>query len=447
VPFALGFTLLVSIIITMAMNAGSLNHTTDMALKESGRKMEYKSWTKSSFEMLLNGDQAKNQLKAIIHDCVRYLLFGDALFVTDKNGLNIYSLTSINAVQVGEIKGIKGIEFIGHFETMIIFKDENGHGYKIDMKNQKTERLIQDEHIFLHGNLNDNLIPIYSRLSIYDPRKGGLYDLASNSIRFLNHDCKASKFIDNLFVGKFGGKLYLSDIVDGTELWQFSIANFPNYINGFCREQEADIKQVIGVYNNILWVHVGGFRLVGIDIETGKQLHYIEDIPYALGLTKEERYHFDFSSFGGYAIHLDDTRGILKAFAHRYYIEIDLNTLKGSVKKDFGEDWKNSWRIKNSTYYQEYPELLFFSGNYKNIHNPNAFGIFDTEKAEIIWHNTTKDDMGYFYNPPQANDKLLAVLDDKHNLLIYDREDTITNETTNKNTAPPKTVPKSRQPF
>ena len=210
---------------------------------------------------------------------------------------------------------------------------------------------------------------------------------------------------------------------DFSLIWQFSIADFPNYISGFGREEKADIQQIIGVYNNILWVLVGRFRLVGIDVETGKQMHYIEDIPYALGLTKEERYHFDFGAYS--VIHLDEAQGILKAFAHRYYIEFDLNTLKGVVKKDFGEKWEESWRIKSSTYYQEYPTQLFFSGYYKNIHNPNAFGIFDTDKAEIVWYDTTKEDLGSFYNPPQANDKILAILDDKHNLLIYDKTDDI----------------------
>jgi hypothetical protein len=66
--------------------------------------------------------------------------------------------------------------------------------------------------------------------------------------------------------------------------------------------------------------------------------------------------------------------------------------------------------------------LLFFSGHYKDQGAPNAFGIFDTEKMEIVWYDTRKPDGGYFYNPPQANDKYLAILDDKHNLLIYDCE-------------------------
>jgi hypothetical protein len=245
-------------------------------------------------------------------------------------------------------------------------------------------------------------------------------NLMMSSLNCIRKDYSFLVFLNKSY--NFENIINCVNIYSGNILWQFSLKDFPNYINGFCREQEADIKQIIGVYNNFLWVHVGGFRLIGIDIETGKLVHYIEDMPYALGLTKEERYHFDFSPFGGYSIHLDETQGVLKAFAHRYYIEIDLNTLKGLVKKDFGEDWKKSWRIKNSVYYHEYPDLLFFSGNYQNINNPNAFGIFDTEKAEIIWYDTTKDDLGYFYNPPQANDKLLAVLDDKHNLLVYERD-------------------------
>ncbi|MDR0543289.1 MAG: hypothetical protein LBH19_13905 [Dysgonamonadaceae bacterium] len=221
--------------------------------------------------------------------------------------------------------------------------------------------------------------------------------------------------------------IFCIDINNGDIIWQFSISDFPSYINGFYREQAADIKQIIGVYNNILWVHVGGWNLVGIDINTGKKVHHITDMLDLLGLDKDERRYFDFET-----IHLNEKQGILKVFAHRYYFEIDLNILQGEIKKDFGRTWEESWRIKRSTCYQEYPNLLFFSGYYKNVDNPNAFGIFDTEKAEVIWHDTTKDNLGYFYNPPQANDKLLAVLDDKHNLLIYDREDIINKNIENK---------------
>jgi hypothetical protein len=83
---------------------------------------------------------------------------------------------------------------------------------------------------------------------------------------------------------------------------------------------------------------------------------------------------------------------------------------------------KSKEEVKNraSNFYEE-DKYLYFCGYYNNHDAPNAFGIFDTEKAEVIWYDTTKDGLGYFYNPPQANDKLLAILDDKHNLLIYER--------------------------
>jgi outer membrane protein assembly factor BamB len=210
------------------------------------------------------------------------------------------------------------------------------------------------------------------------------------------------------------------DINNGTELWQFSISDFPNYINGFFREQEADIKQILGVYDKLLWVHVGGSWLIGIDVETGKLVHRMENI-----MRGDSKHNF-----------LDTTNGILKTLGYNYYAEFDLKTLQ--FRKQTTIQNVDNIRIRASNFY-EGDKHLYFCGYYNNEFDvPNIFGIFDTEKAEIIWHNTTKDDMGYFYNPPQANDKLLAVLDDKHNLLIYDREDTIAYETTNKNTAPPK---------
>jgi len=51
------------------------NYTADISLI-TGQKLEYKSWKRSSFRTLLNGDQAKNQLKA-------YIRSGDFEYVVD----------------------------------------------------------------------------------------------------------------------------------------------------------------------------------------------------------------------------------------------------------------------------------------------------------------------------------------------------------------------------
>jgi len=251
----------------------------------------------------------------------------------------------------------------------------------------------------------------------------GIYYAETQYLKYFNIDFTANTIIQDILYS-FGLKnISRFDEKTGVKTWHFSVHDFPPYINGFGREQEADIKQIIGIYDDLLWIHVGGFRLVGIDINTGKIVHHIDDMRILLRLNKEEIVYFDFSPFSKYAIHLDEENGILKAFAHRFYIEINLNTLTGQVKKDFGKITIESWRIKNSSFYIESPNLLYFSGSYKSIDKPNAFGIFDTERAEIVWYDTTKDDLGHFYTPPQANDKLLAILDDEKNLLIYEKED------------------------
>jgi hypothetical protein len=116
---------------------------------------------------------------------------------------------------------------------------------------------------------------------------------------------------------------------------------------------------------------------------------------------------------------LDEKEGVLKTLSYDYYAEFDLQTLQ--FRKQVKINCKEDIKIRNSTFY-EGDNCLYFSGYYNKCHLPNVFGIFDTEKDEVIWYDIKKDDWGYFYDPPQANDKLFAVLDDKHNLLVYERE-------------------------
>jgi hypothetical protein len=191
---------------------------------------------------------------------------------------------------------------------------------------------------------------------------------------------------------------------NGLELWQFSISDFPPYID-LGRQKEAEIKQILGVFDNILWVHISAFWLIGIDIETGKLVHKIENV-----MRGDSSHNF-----------LDTTNGVIKTLVYNCYTEFDLKTLQFS--KQIIVQNKENIRFRASNFYENDKYLYFCGYCNDDFYIPNVFGIFDTEKAKIVWYETTKDDLGYFYNPPQANDKLLAILDDKHNLLIYERDE------------------------
>ena len=189
----------------------------------------------------------------------------------------------------------------------------------------------------------------------------------------------------------------------GNLLWQFSLSLFPPYKDIWGKEQPVKVKQILGIYDDILWVHLAGFRLIGIDVGSGALRHNFEKI-----LKGESGNNF-----------LDEQTGKIKILSYDYYGEFDLETL--SLIREETVECDADVKIRSSNFING-DKNLYFCGYYNQAHHPNAFGIFDTEKAEIIWYETTKDDLGYFYFPPQANEKLLAILDDKQNLLIYERD-------------------------
>jgi hypothetical protein len=312
-------------------------------------------------------------------------------------GINIkYEIYLDNSLFLGMIEDAF---YIYLWKDIFIIADIYGKAYVVK-KDFKLNKFLNLEYSV--SNVINNYAIIYRDYN--DRTHYGIYDFMKEEILFETElGIGGDIFNNKMYFTRFED--IISFDIDKREiLWQFSIADFPPYINGFYREQEADIKQIIGVYNNILWVHVGGFRLVGIDVKSGKYIHYIENV-----LKGDIGNNF-----------LDVTNGILKTLSFDYYAEFDMKSLQ--LRKQTTVQNKENIRIRESNFY-EGDKYLYFCGYYNNHDAPNAFGIFDTEKAEIVWYDTTKDDLGYFYNPPQANDKLLAVLDDKHNLLVYERDE------------------------
>lgn len=341
-------------------------------------------------------------MKKVLNNIRQFKLLRQGGLLTISDAYEIF----IDGINVGTIEDAYDIF---ECEDYIVVREKYNNSTYVLKNNQLRGYLL---------GRKDSLCVISNKYAILenDDGKNEVYDLASEAIIF-SDNYFGTKLLGDFVVGPSAKKIICTNIHNRSKDWQFSIQDFPPYINGFSREQEADIQQIIGVYNNILWVHIGGWHLVGLDIETGKKVHHIEDLLDWLGMEQKDKADVNLND----TIHLDEQEGMLKFFAHRFYIEIDLNTLKGSIKKDFGAKWNPDWRIRLSNYYPQYPNLLFFCGYCESWDVPNAYGIFDTNKAEIVWYETTKDDLGYFYNPPQANEKLFAILDDKQNLLIYER--------------------------
>jgi hypothetical protein len=188
---------------------------------------------------------------------------------------------------------------------------------------------------------------------------------------------------------------------NGEIVWQHSIQDLPPYTSLYRGVQQPNVEDIFGVYNDVLWIHICGPRLLGIDIYTGERKYFIEDI------TLED-------SEGSF---FDAEHGILRTLGYNYYAEFDLKTLKfiRQVKIQMGVELT----IRGSNYYPN-DRYMYFCGHYNKSTLPNAVGIFDTEKAEIIWFHVKEDEEGYFYHPPKSNGKYIVVDDEHHNLRIYE---------------------------
>lgn len=319
--------------------------------------------------------------------------------------------------------GVEKHSFYLH-NNLFYYHNDDGKSCIIDIN---TTNIYKGHVEFSLATLSNNKMVCYYDYKL-EPSgytyKIGLFDMSSMTIikqsDLLTLDFFA-KYKNGFLARRHREELILFIDIEFNLVWQFNVKNLAQYkeISGeLCTPR---VEQIIGIYNDLLWIHIGGFRLIALNVATGELIYQTETIPVLSGLSKEEGYHFNLR-----IIHLDEQSGVLKMFAHRYYIEFDINRMQAVVKKDFGKGMEDAWRIMRSVFYQSEPNKLFFCGCYKALRNPNAFGIFDTEKAEIIWYETKKPDEGFFYNPPQANDKLLVALDDQQNLFIYDRKDLAT---------------------
>ncbi len=342
-----------------------------------------------------------------------YLLYKNNCFYIKQNDKNLYLDESIFC-QIELLNELNDI--YAYKKGLILIRDDRNRSILLNIETKREKFLFDDTDLKV-SDLFVKYLLFYKRV----PYIQGIFNYFTNKIVVVLEDSPIGDTIaDDFIIRKNSDKISVTNL-QTFKLWKFPISDFPDY--GIPpHRKKADIKQIIGIYNNLLWVHIGAFHLIGLDVETGKLIHHIKDIPTFLGLDKLGK-----RDFSATTIHLNKESGVLKILSGRYYSEINLTDLEGKIKKDFGESWQDSWRIRSCTYNPEEPDRLFFTAYFKDTW-PNGYGIFDTEKAEIIWSELSSEGQGAFFNPPQANKDLFAILDNHNTLRIYDRNDNTFNK-------------------
>lgn len=249
-------------------------------------------------------------------------------------------------------------------------------------------------------------------ISLFIPEKNNILwskNLCISNIGLINKNTFFATIFDDLF--NIEKCIFNFSLKDNSLIWKFSYEQLYS-----SNKKTNSTLRFIGIYNNILWLHVEHSRLIALDVKIG-------ELKYQIDLLKE--FNFKGNAVDQFVcgdIHLDPSIGVLKSLSNRYYWELDLNTLKVLVKNDFGADQTISWRIKRSRFYEGDKNLYFIGA--KNGEGVNrGVGIFDTEKCDVLWYDQPLEEKKFlfFTDAPQANQTQLGVIDSDNTLRIYNK--------------------------
>ena len=190
------------------------------------------------------------------------------------------------------------------------------------------------------------------------------------------------------------------------ENWKFSMSKLEKHQNHWGDYLLSKVKNILGIYKNVLWVHVSGLRLIGIDVESGEMIHNIKGV--LLG-----------GEDNGNNM-LDKESGILRIFAQNIYREYDLHHL--TIIKDYKIDLEKELVIRDATFYND-DKYVYFSAYYDEAF-PNTIGVFDSEVCQIVCMDImeSNDSSNAFFNAPLANDDFVVIRDNNNTLLVYSKE-------------------------
>lgn len=202
---------------------------------------------------------------------------------------------------------------------------------------------------------------------------------------------------DQYWVNDTEADFKLIDVNKGEIVWTIPqpTVEKPYGYNGL-----TNIKKVLGIYKDCLWLQLPDSRLWKLDLHTGRVLEeleafYFASIPEGIFLSQQ---------------------GIVFILHYNIYAQYSLEQGIFTIDKKITNE---NELIIRYVLFEENDNYLYFTGNKDQSFSPNVYGIFDMETETIVFQGEMIEEGGYFYEIPQVNDELFTILDAKGNLIIH----------------------------
>lgn len=284
--------------------------------------------------------------------------------------------------------------------------------------------LIQDAYIYLEKNKQTIKSSLNDGTEIWHINE-----------RLFNH-----KFHDkNIFNVAEKLKIHNIDSFSGTTVWSFTLPlssyNWSeiNHKNELVYRQ-SEIKRIVGVFNEVVWIVLNNGRLLGLDINDGNLKYDVTELNKYIG-GKPLFYHYpvEIQNRMNWALYflqytqLDEKKGVIFGLKNFYYFEIDLKDplnsftifdasdsfLEHKIEADMAHGYEWTWQENE----------IFFGHNFSENNN---LGIFNRETKTVTWSTRLKQENGQARNLAKIEygSDTLYVLDQLKTLHIFKRDST-----------------------
>ena len=210
-------------------------------------------------------------------------------------------------------------------------------------------------------------------------------------------------------------------------LWEFPLSLLGTYKNPYTDEEKVfQVRRLIGIYNNILWVFLNAEGFIGLDIETGELKYRIPEYHQAIGKTSTSSYD-DSKGFFRSDYLLNSEKGKILGLAVDVFIEIDLTQELPFVTQYGLQEEFEKYNIKKANDTAEdyviQDNLLYFY-----LAEKLRFGILDINTKEIIYVSepiavVERDDSFTQLKDLKVSENKVYILDSNNTLHIFEREE------------------------
>ena len=269
--------------------------------------------------------------------------------------------------------------------------------------------------------------PYFSFYEVDDKPQEGIYDFEKKKILFEATSWLGRSIIDKYIFRDFKKKIACRKIDSDSILWEFSLSSLGKWKNPYTDEEiDFQVRRLIGIYNNILWVFLNAEGFIGLDIETGELKYRIREYHQAIGKTSTSSYD-DSKGFFRSDYLLDNEKGEILGLAVDVFIEIDLTQELPFVTQYGLQEEFEKYNIKKANdtagSYVIQDNLLYFY-----LAEQLRFGVLDINTKEIIYVSepiavVERDDSFTRLRDLKVSENKVYILDSNHTLHIFEREE------------------------